>query len=230
MTLILAYIAGLLTLINPCVLPVLPLVVASTGHRAGPYWLALGMGLSFVVVGVGINAFGQQLGLTPQTLTNIGALVLVAFGTIMLIPSLMTRFEKAAAGQAAFADGLMNKLPSNGPGGWLLGGMLLGAVWSPCIGPTLGAAIGLAATGENLLWVSAIMTAFALGVGTLVIAGGKGLSRMSWARKLASMNKTVMGAAFVIVGLMLYLGIDKEIERWMLSILPYWFQDLSISV
>lgn len=229
MTLIFAYIAGLLTLLNPCVLPVLPLVIASTGARTGPYWLAAGMSSAFVLVGVGLTVFGQSLGISPQMMTHIGAVLMIAFGTILLIPQFNAVFERAVSGQAQKADSLVTRIGMTGPGGWFASGALLGAVWSPCIGPTLGGAIALAATGNSIGFATLTMVFFALGVSTLIILGGKGLGRTQWARRLSSVNKTLMGGALVLIGLILYLEIDKMVERWAIQWLPYWFQDLSIT-
>lgn len=165
MEIVLAYLAGLLTLINPCVLPVLPIVVASslqTDARA-PLALALGMGLSFVAVGTGISAIGPAFGLYPEDVTRIAALLMVGFGLVLVLPGLGRRFSLASAGLAAAADARIARTP-RGIGAEFAGGALLGAVWSPCIGPTLGAAIALASTGESLGQAAAIMSAFAAGV------------------------------------------------------------------
>lgn len=86
MELVFAYLAGLLTLINPCVIPVLPIVLATAVQtdRRGPLALAAGMSLSFVVLGVGVTAFGHLIGLTVDTLAQIGAWLMVAFGLVLL--------------------------------------------------------------------------------------------------------------------------------------------------
>ena len=99
MDLVFAYIAGLLTLINPCILPVLPivLVAALNADRRGPLALAAGMSLSFVVFGVLVTAFGAAVGLTQDRLAQTGAAMMVAFGLILLVPAFSRRFEVAAA-------------------------------------------------------------------------------------------------------------------------------------
>ena len=84
MELFLAYCAGVLTLINPCVLPVLPIVLASAlqAGRSGPLWLMAGMSLSFVTFGVLITAFGHLIGLNTDTLSQFGAVLMIGFGAI----------------------------------------------------------------------------------------------------------------------------------------------------
>ncbi len=106
MDLIFAYLAGLLTLINPCVLPVLPIVLASALQvsRAGPVVLAAGLGLSFVVLGMALAALGPALGLWPEDVARVGAVLMMAFGAILLVPRLSGAFATATAGMAARAD------------------------------------------------------------------------------------------------------------------------------
>lgn len=236
MEIVLAYLAGLLTLINPCVLPVLPIVMASslqTDARA-PLALALGMGLSFVAVGTGISAIGPAFGLYPEDVTRIAALLMVGFGLVLVLPALGRRFSLASAGLAAAADARIARTP-RGIGAEFAGGALLGAVWSPCIGPTLGAAIALASTGESLGQAAAIMSAFAAGVATLILAAAYGLRgwlrrNMGRALALSARARPVMGWVFIAVGAALFLGLNHVLEAAALRVLPAWLVDLSVSI
>ena len=237
MEFIFAYLAGLLTLINPCVLPVLPIVLvgALNAAKAGPLALAAGMSVSFVVFGVFVTAFGASIGLTQDRLAQIGAVLMVVFGVILLVPMFATRFERVTAGVASGADARMNTIDSGSLRGQFLGGLLLGTVWSPCIGPTLGGAIALASQGENLLYVTLIMCAFALGVSTLIIGLGFGAreairTRAQSLRGLAERSKPIIGATFIAVGAMLFFQIHYVIEEWLLNVMPIWLQDLSVAL
>jgi len=235
MEFVFAYLAGLLTLINPCVLPVLPIVLVSAlnASRAGPIALAAGMSVSFVVFGVFVTAFGSTIGLTQDKLAQIGAVLMVAFGLILLVPMLSRRFETATAGLAAGADTQMNTVDAGSLRGQFLGGILLGTVWSPCIGPTLGGAIALASQGQNLGYVAAIMLAFAIGVSTLIVGLGLGAreairTRAQRLHSLAERSKPILGVTFIAVGAMLYFGLHHYIEGWLLDVMPIWLQDLSV--
>ncbi|MEP2147106.1 MAG: cytochrome c biogenesis CcdA family protein [Paracoccaceae bacterium] len=235
MEFVFAYLAGLLTLINPCVLPVLPIVLVSAlnADRLGPAALAAGMSVSFVTFGVLVTAFGSSIGLTQDRLAQVGALLMIVFGVILVVPIFARRFEMATAGVAAGADTQMNQLDASGLKGQFVGGLLLGAVWSPCIGPTLGSAIALAALGTNLGYVTLIMVCFALGVSTLIIGLGLGAreairTRAHKLRILAEKSKPILGATFIAVGLMLYFQLHHIIEAWALDAMPIWLQDLSV--
>ena len=237
MEVILAYLAGLLTLINPCVLPILPIVLASSLHRdrRAPLALAAGLSLSFVVLGLGVTALGPALGFNTDQVARGAALLMVGFGLVMFVPALSAQFSTATAGLAARADAQIDGGADAGLGGQFVSGALLGAVWSPCIGPTLGAAIALASTGESLGRASAIMMAFALGVSTLILGLAYGAQsairrRQATLRILAERAKPVMGVMFVLVGLTLWFGLNQMIEGWLVENLPAWLIDFSVSI
>ncbi len=237
MELLFAYGAGLLTLINPCVVPVLPIVIASAfqASRSGPLMLAAGMSLSFVLLGVGVTAFGHAIGLDIDTVSDIGAGLMVLFGIALLLPQAGAVMASATSGLSARADARMDGIDRGGLKGQFIGGLLLGAVWSPCIGPTLGGAIALASQGESLVWVTAIMIAFAAGVSTLILGLayatrgtiGKHAARL---RNLAITARPLLGLTFILVGTGLLLNWHHYIEGWLVGALPAWLIDLSVSL
>ena len=235
MDLIFAYLAGALTLINPCVLPVVPIVLASAlqAHRLGPLALAAGMGISFVALGLTIAAVGQALGLSDQTLARAGAIAMIGFGAVLLVPRLNAGFAMATAGMSNRADMQIDAVDRTGLSGQALTGVLLGAVWSPCVGPTLGGAISLASQGGNLMWAGAVMAFFALGVASVMLALAYGaraalMRRRAAMQSLAARAKPVMGITLIAVGLMIFFRLHHVVEGWLIAVLPVWLQDLSV--
>lgn len=235
MELIFAYLAGILTLINPCVIPVLPIVLASAlnAGRSGPWALSAGLTVSFVTFGMFVTTIGYSIGLTQDRLAQIGALVMIMFGLVLLVPAFSRRFEAATQGVAGAANKQMLGLDLTGYSGQFLGGVLLGAVWSPCIGPTLGGAIALASQGENLIWAMLIMLFFAFGVSTLILGLSWGAqsalrTRTQALKSLAERSKPILGFVFVAVGLMIYFKIHHVLESWVLQTLPAWLLDFSV--
>lgn len=237
MDLVFGYLAGLLTLINPCVLPVLPIVLASAAQasRFGPVALATGMGLTFVALGLGINAIGRSVGLSEELVADAGAVVMILFGAVLVVPRFSEGFATATAGLSAGADARLDEIERGGLGGQFATGALLGAVWSPCIGPTLGGAIALASQGEDLTWAGAIMTTFALGVATIILALGYG-ARSVIARNrgammaLAERSRPITGWVLLAVGAGLLFNVHHLLELWALETLPVWLLDLSVSI
>ncbi|MGB8814148.1 MAG: cytochrome c biogenesis protein CcdA [Paracoccaceae bacterium] len=237
MDLVLGYLAGLLTLINPCVLPVLPIVLATAlqAHRWGPMALAAGMSTAFVGLGLGIAVAGRSFGLSAEVVAQAGAVLMIGFGLVLLVPQAGAGFALAAGGLAARADTGMDQIDRGGLVGQFAGGALLGAVWSPCVGPTLGGAISLASQGQSLIWAGAVMSAFAAGVSTVILALGYGaraalMRRRAVMRRVAERAKPVMGLVFIAVGLMLLTDALRPIEIWLLEVLPVWLQDFSVSI
>ena len=179
---------------------------------------------------------GRSIGLTEERLAQGGALMMIAFGLVLITPRLNALFTSLTTGMSQAADQQLNELHSNKGGGLkqqFFGGMLLGLVWSPCVGPTLGGAISLASQGQNLLWVLAIMISFALGVSTIILAlgyGGQELirSRQKQLRWFAERAKPFMGWIFIGVGLMILFKVHHYIEAALIEILPFWLQDLSV--
>jgi cytochrome c biogenesis protein CcdA len=237
MEFVFAYAAGVLTLINPCVLPVLPIVLAGAlqADRLGPLALAAGMSVSFVALGLGVTAAGHLIGLTPETIARFGAILMVGFGLVLLVPRFSARFAAVTAGPAGTADTHLSGLDQGALGGQFLGGILLGAVWSPCIGPTLGGAIALASQGQDLVRAGLVMAAFAGGVATLILVIGYG-ARAALLRNRAAMHRIAraarpaLGAVFVAVGLSILFGLHHVVEAWALDVMPIWLQDLSVSL
>ena len=234
---VLGYTAGLLTLINPCVLPILPIVLATAlqAGRFGPLAVAGGMSLSFVTLGLFVSAIGPSFGITENTVVSISALVMVAFGVVLLVPRFSESFATATAGVSARADAGIEAQDQSSLTGQFLAGILLGAVWSPCIGPTLGGAISLASQGESLMHAGLVMVSFALGVSTIILGLGYGAQsvirkRQEWMRKLAGAARPIMGVVFVAVGLALYFKLHHRIEFWAIENLPPWLIDFSVSI
>ena len=237
MELLFAYGAGLLTLINPCVLPVLPIVLATALQASclGPIALAAGMSLSFVVLGVAVSAFGRAVGLNADDIAQAGAVLMILFGVVLLFPQASAVFSTATAGFTAKADSGLDDVDRGSLTGQFVGGMLLGAVWGPCVGPTLGGAISLASQGESLLRATSIMIFFALGISTIILVLGYGArsalqKRQAAMRRFAVAARPLLGAAFIAVGVMLFFKWHYVIESRLLDIMPIWLQDLSVAL
>jgi cytochrome c-type biogenesis protein len=237
MTFFWAYVAGALTLINPCVLPLLPIVLATAlqGSRAGPLALAVGLTVSLAAVGVGVTAFGHLIGIDDFVINRTASILLMLFGIILLVPRAQDVIARATAGFASSANERVDQVRGSGFVAQFFIGVLLGAVWSPCIGPTLGGAIGLAATGEGLLEATLVMLIFGLGVSTILLALSYGSREVLMRRQQALMRvmpraKLTMGIVLLLVGLSIWFHFDRVIESWLLDVLPAWLTDLSVSV
>lgn len=230
----LSFLAGVLSILAPCVLPLLPILLASAAaaHRLGPFALALGLMLSFTTVGVVVIGFGTSVGLDPATFRYIGADLMILFGVLLLSTSLQARFAAATSGASGIGQNMLAHISLDGLSGQFILGLLLGIVWSPCVGPTLGAAIVLASQGQALLQVIIVMALFGLGAGLPLIALGM-VSRqvlMRWRGHLLATGqsgKKLLGAILLLAGLLILAGLDKTFETWILNIAPEWLTNLT---
>lgn len=235
--LIIAYAAGLLTLLNPCVLPLLPLIAAGSvaRHPAGPLAMAAGLAVSFTLAGISIFAITRATGLAQEDITVAAGWLMVAFGVVQLVPQAQMGFSRLAGAAASGGTQLMGQVEGRGLGGEFVAGTLLGLAWSPCIGPTLGGAIGLAAQGDNLLLAFAIMVMFSAGAATVMLVlayGARSLisSRRALLARVMPHAKAILGVGLIVVGLAIVFHIDRVLEGWALAALPAWFTDFSVSL
>jgi cytochrome c biogenesis protein CcdA len=233
-TLGLAFLAGVLSVLSPCVLPLLPIVLgtAASEHRLGPVALAVGLGLSFVTIGLFVATIGFAAGLDTDLFRAISAALLIAVGLVLLVPKLQAQFALATSPVGNWVDERLGGFATSGLWGQFGLGLLLGAVWSPCVGPTLGAASILAAKGENLGQVALTMFAFGLGAALPLMLLGL-LSReamMRWRGRLMEAGKggkMLLGLLLVAIGLFVATGLDKRLETMLVDASPEWLTNLT---
>ncbi|MDE1917494.1 MAG: cytochrome c biogenesis protein CcdA [Sphingomonadales bacterium] len=233
----LAYAAGALTILSPCVLPLVPIILGSAAqkHRFGPLALAAGLVVSFTATGFVVATAGQALGIDSDLVRLAGAALLILIGLALLVPFFQRMAEHIAAPLATWAGQRQAGLERHGLAGQAAIGMLLGLVWSPCVGPTLGAATVLASQGQDLTEVAVVMAAFGLGIASvlLVLAFATRSLIAAWRGRLLSAGtggKKALGALIIMVGLLIVTGADHMIEDAVLSASPDWLTNLTTSL
>jgi len=226
--LLLAFFAGTLTVINPCILPLLPIVVASAfaNGKLGAAALLLGLVAGFATLGVLVNATGTLFGISENVLRDSVAVLLLVFAAVLLIPALERRFSNLVAPVGAAGANLAARASNYGIAGQFLVGILLGAIWAPCSGPSVGAALSLAMQAGGYLTAAARMTSFALGAALvlfLVAIGARTIAdRSGSVSKVAPYAKKIAGAAFLLVGVLMLTNLDKLLEAKILDFTPDW--------
>ena len=230
----LALLAGALSTLSPCVLPLVPIVLGTAAgeHRAGPLALAGGVAISFVAIGLFVAVIGFEIGLDGEAFRTGSAIVLILLGVTLLAPSLAARLTTAAGPLGNWADQRLRALSPRGLSGQFLVGLLLGALWSPCAGPTLGAASALAAQGRDLGQVALTMTLFGLGAAAPLLLLGA-LSReamLRWRGRLMSAGgglKKGLGVLVIVLGAATLFGFDRSVETALVNASPAWLTTLT---
>lgn len=230
----LAFLAGLLSVLSPCVLPLLPLVLgaAASEHRFGPLALAGGLALSFVAIGLFVATIGFGLGLDTGIFRTGAAILMILLGLVLMLPAAQTRLAVVAGPLSNWTETRFGGLSTAGLSGQFGVGLLLGAVWSPCVGPTLGAASLLASQGHDLGAVALTMFLFGLGAALPLCVLGT-LSRANppgWRDRMMSLGKglkVALGLILVVTGLAIVLGADKALETLLVDVSPDWLTRLT---
>lgn len=230
----LAFLAGFVSIFSPCVLPVLPVVLgaAVAQYKLGPVALTAGLALSFLVLGLFISTIGYSLGLEAGSFRTPAAILLVIAGAVLASQLLQAKLSFASGSIGNWTAQHFGSDDRTGLGGQFAVGLLLGAVWTPCVGPTLGAASVLAAQGRDLGQVALTMFAFAVGT-SLPLLGLGLLSRealMRWrGRMLTSGNtgKLALGIVLVASGVLILTGSDRLIETAWVKFSPAWLSELT---
>jgi cytochrome c-type biogenesis protein len=230
----LAFVAGVLSILSPCVLPILPIVLgaAASDHRWGPAALAMGLAVSFVAIGLFVATVGYSIGLETELFRDVAAALMIVVGVVLLVPRFQERLALAGAPLVTWSDRRFGASRQSGLSGQILAGLLLGAVWSPCVGPTLGTASILAAQERDLGEVAATMLAFGLGAALPLVTLGF-LSReavLRWRTHLISGGahaRMLFAIVLVAIGVMVLTGLDKRIETFAVNASPQWLTDLT---
>lgn len=228
------FLAGLLSTLSPCVLPLLPVLLggAMQQHRLAPLALAAGLATSFTAVGLFVATLGFAAGIDSQTIRVVAASAMAVFGAVLLVPRLQLALITVAGPLTGGANTLLGRVSGDGLGGQFLLGSLLGAVWSPCAGPTLGAAIGLAAQTGTAAEAGAVMLVFSLGAVAPMLGLAYGsrhalVARRDRLARMAKWGKPLMGAILLAVGLAIVAGLDKALETQLTAAMPAWLVDLT---
>ncbi len=230
----LSFLAGVLSILSPCVLPLVPMVLgaAASQHRYGPVALAGGLAVSFTLIGLFVATIGFSIGLDGGVFRTAAALMMIGLGLLLAIPALQARLALAGGPLSNWAEQKFGGFSADGLQGQFGVGLLLGAVWSPCVGPTLGAASLLAAEGRNLPQVALTMLLFGLGAALPLLILGT-LSREALMRVRNTLMATgkgakiALGILLVVIGLAIVTGADKKIETALVDVSPQWLTDMT---
>lgn len=230
-----SFIAGLLTTLSPCVLPILPFLLGSAlrKNKKAPLYMVLGLASSFIVLGFTISRFGTVLGLDTDQIRKGSAIILMITSIFFLSKDIQSFVSEKLTKFANFGTSASSHLKldeASNIDSIILGG-LLGIIWSPCAGPTLGVAVSLAGREGAALDALWIMIVYAIGAAIPMLLISYGLrtffqKNLSKIIGFAENSKVLFGVILLVAGLFIYLEIDKTIEGFLLNNLPQFWIDL----
>lgn len=233
-TLVLSLLAGALTTLSPCILPLLPIILAAAvgRHRYGPLALTAGLVLAFTIAGLLVSGAAWALDIPDESIRTASAVLLTLFGAILLSAMLQAQFAALSAPLSNALHRVSARFAPEGLRGQFLLGALLGAVWTPCSGPTLGAAVSLAASSETALMAALSMMVFSLGAAAPLLALAYGSRRTLKARRaafagLGRIANPLLGAVLVALGVLILLGYDRRMQAALVNAMPDWLLELT---
>lgn len=222
-----AFLAGFVTVLSPCVLPVLPLLLSAGASysRKRTIGILMGLVLSFLFFTLAIHSLIKILPISPNLFRTIAISIVALFGLFLLFPSLNILFAKKTASIAQAGENLKQYQDDQGGfwGGFILG-VSLGLLWTPCAGPIL-AAVAVAAATSQVTWeIVAIATAYILGGAIpmfLLMAGSRKLFTSSkFFLRHSEGIRQIFGLVMVVTALALYLNLDLPLQNWIAKYIP----------
>lgn len=228
------FLAGLLSTLSPCVLPIVPILLGSAinAHPRAPLALAGGLALSYALIGTSLAWAGSALGIDTSIFRGVGATILGLLGLVLISGSLQQRFASATSSIGNIGNNLLLRMRLDGLWGQFAIGLVLGVVWSPCVGPTLGAAVVLASQGSQLLQVVILMGIFGLAAALPIVmlayvSRGAMLKMRGKLMQAGKTGKIILGAIMLALSVTILTGADKPIETWLVNQSPAWLTQLT---
>src|SRR6266481_5521804 len=222
--LVLALLAGVVTVAAPCTLPMLPILLgASVGQtgRARPAMIALGFVMSFSAVALLLSAITRAFDFDPNVLRTGAAVLLAGFGLLMIWPA---PFEWLSIRLTGAAGSIGQAAPSQGLFGGLVLGSTLGLVWTPCAGPVLGSILTIVATSKDVAWASALLVVYAIGAALPMLAiayGGQAVTtRVRSIARISPRLQQGFGVVVIAFAVASYFQYDTLIVAWLTGFYP----------
>jgi cytochrome c-type biogenesis protein len=222
LNLVLALLAGVVTVAAPCTLPMLPILLgASVGQsdKARPAMIALGFVMSFSMVALLLSAITRAFDFDPDSLRTGAAILLAGFGLLMLWPAPFEWLSGRLGGLTGKAA-----VSRQGMAGGFVLGTTLGLVWTPCAGPVLGSILTVVATSKDTAWASLLLIVYAIGASLpmLVIAyGGQAVTtRVRSVARIAPRLQQGFGVVVIAFAALAYFQYDTLIVSWLTGFYP----------
>ena len=218
-----AFIAGVVTILSPCILPILPIVLSGSlaGGRKRPFGVVAGFIGSFTFFTLALTAIVKATGLSSDALRTVAVVVIFLFGLSLIIPQTQLFLEKLFTKLSGITPKNENR---DGFFGGVLVGLSLGLIWAPCVGPILASVITLAVTSQVNFASVFITFAYALGSGlpmlAITLGGRQLLQRVPWLLNNTAKIQQVFGVLMMVVALGIYFNIDRQFQAYVLQKFP----------
>jgi cytochrome c biogenesis protein CcdA/thiol-disulfide isomerase/thioredoxin len=221
--LLFAFVSGVITILSPCILPVLPIVLSggASGGKARPLGVIAGFIVSFSFFTLALSAIVQALGVPADAMRWVAIVIIGLFGVVMLVPRLRELFDLLASrgGRAGISAAMK-------PGFWggVPLGLSLGLIWTPCVGPIMASVISLALAQKIDGGSIFITIAYALGTSLPMLAimsGGRALlDKVPALSRNAPRIQRGFGLVMIVMAVALGFQWDRSLQTAILKAFP----------
>jgi len=220
-----AFLGGVVTILSPCILPILPIVLSGslTGGKKRPLGVVTGFVVSFTFFTLFLSLLVKLLGIPADSLRNFSIGIIFIFGLSFLVPRFQMYLEKLFALLSVLTP---KSADSSGFWGGIVIGLSIGLLWTPCVGPILAAIISLAITGTVNGQAAIITFSYALGTAIPMLGivwGGRNLlNRVPWLLNNTMKIQKGFGVLMMLTAVAIYLNFDRSFQVWILNKFPYY--------
>jgi cytochrome c biogenesis protein CcdA len=228
-----AFLAGIVTILSPCILPILPIILSTTLgankiDTARPIGVVTGFVFSFTFFTLFLATLVTLSGISADVLRLFSVVIIAGFGLSLLIPQFQLLIEKLFTKLTTFAPKTKQR---TGFAGGVVVGLSLGLLWTPCVGPILASVISLAITGAVTLDAGIITFAYAIGTAIpmfLIMWGGQSaLRRVPWLLSNTATIQKAFGVLMVITAVGIFFNIDRQFQNYVLDTFPQYGTELT---
>ncbi len=219
-----AFLAGVVTILSPCILPILPIILSSSVDSSGkrrPFGVVTGFVVSFTFFTLFLSTIVKFSGIPAESLRYLSIVLLILFGLSLFVPGLQL-----------FVETILSKLTSHVPhgkkrdgfAGGILVGLSLGLLWTPCVGPILASVISLALSGSVNSQAVLITVAYSLGTAIpmfiIMQSGATALKNVPWLLKNTANIQKIFGFVMVITATGIFFNIDRQFQTFIITKFP----------
>jgi cytochrome c biogenesis protein CcdA/thiol-disulfide isomerase/thioredoxin len=219
-----AFLAGVVTVLSPCILPLLPIILSSSADTSGkrrPLGVVIGFVASFTFFTLFLSTLVQLSGISSDSLRFVSIGVLVVFGLSLLMPQVQLLIEQLFSKLSRFAPNGQNR---NGFLGGLIIGLSLGLLWTPCVGPILASVISLAISGNVTGQAVFITFSYALGTAIpmflIMLSGSTALQKVPWLSRNTGKIQKVFGVLMILTAIGIFFNVDRKVQTFILETFP----------
>ncbi len=222
-----AFISGLVTILAPCIWPILPIILSSTstGGRLKPLGITLGIMISFGFFLLATSFIVRLFNIDPNIFRTFAVIIIFLLGLSMIIPA-FSGFLESMVGRltSKFGSGMSNPETNHGFSGGFITGLSLGVIWAPCAGPILASIATLSIVGRVNLEVFLVTFFYILGLGIPLFLFAYGGRRLILKSRIFSpftgRIQQIFGVLMILTAIAIYTNFDKTVQVKLLEVFP----------